>query len=99
MITGLKTLSSKLACEPAKPGVFAGGAVGESRMSVEAGADGGAADSEIIETVESDGNAAAITVEKTDPAGNFLAESERRGVLQVRAADLDNVGKFFGFDV
>src|SRR5258708_9303983 len=78
---------------------FSRGAIGEFGMRIEAGADGGAADSEIIETVESDGNAAAITVEKTDPAGNFLAESERRGVLHVGAADLDDVRAFLGFYV
>src|SRR5258708_34726173 len=32
-------------------------------------------------------------------AGDLLAESERRGVVQVRAADLDDVRKLFGFDV
>src|SRR5258707_13250659 len=68
-------------------------------MGVKAGADGGAADGEIIEAVESDGDAAAIAVKHIDVAGKFLAEGERRGVLEMGAADLDDVRELRGFGV
>src|SRR6476646_7313947 len=68
-------------------------------MGVEAGADGGAADGEVVESVESHGDAAAVAVEQIDVAGKFLADGERRGVLQMRAADFYDVGEFLGFGV
>src|SRR6266849_1648804 len=80
-------------------GDFAGGALSEFGVSIEAGADGGAADGQVVETVESDGDAGAIAVEEIHIAGKLLAESERRGVLQMRAADLDDVREFFGFGI
>src|SRR5229473_1171829 len=80
-------------------GDFLCGALGEFGMGVEAGADGGAADGEIVEAVEGDGDAAAVAVEKIDVAGKFLAEGERRGVLQMGAADFYDVGEFLGFGV
>src|SRR5437867_4289478 len=80
-------------------GDFLCGALGKLGMSVEAGADGGAADGEIVETVESDGDAAAVAVEETYIARKFLAEREGRGVLQMRAADFDDAGIFPGFGV
>src|SRR5207244_12170653 len=52
----------------------------EFRMRVEAGADGGATDGEIVEAVEGDSNAAAIAVQKIHVAGKFLAESEGREI-------------------
>src|SRR6266849_1627919 len=78
---------------------FARGALGELGMGVEARADGGAADGEVVEAVESHGDAAAVAVEKIHIAGKFLAESERRGVLQMGAADFYDVRKFPGLDV
>src|SRR2546430_8235976 len=71
----------------------------EFRMRVEAGADGGATDGEIVEAVEGDSNAAAIAVQKIHVAGKFLAESEGRGVLQMGATDFDDVRELFGFGV
>src|SRR5256885_17202736 len=85
--------------QPGELSDFARGAFGEFGMCVEAGANGSAADGEIVESVESDGDAAAIAVEHIDVAGEFLAERERRGVLQMRAADFDDVREFFGFGV
>src|SRR5712691_13266398 len=76
---------------------FLGGANSKFRMRVESRADGGAAYGEIVEAVESDGDAAAIAVEHIDVAGKFLAEGKRRGVLQMGAADFDDVGEFLGF--
>src|SRR5712692_5227427 len=80
-------------------GDFSRGALGEFGRSIEAGADGGAADGEIVEAVESDSDASAVTVEKTDPAGKFLSKSEGCGVLQVRAPDFYDARKFPGFVV
>src|SRR5712664_469489 len=85
--------------EASKLGDFAGGALGKFRMGVEAGADGGAADGEIVEAVEGHGDAAAVAVEKIHVAGKFLAEGEGRGVLQMGAADFYDVREFPGFGV
>src|SRR5260370_41493199 len=82
-----------------EPGDFLRGALGEFGMGVEAGADGRAPDGQIVEAVESDSDAATVAVEKIDVAGKFLAEGERRGVLQMRAADFDDAGIFLGFGV
>src|SRR6266571_3724851 len=78
---------------------FLGGANSKFRMRVESRSDGGAAYGEIVEAVESDGDAAAIAVEHIDVAGKFLAEGERRGVLQMSATDFYDVGEFRGFGV
>src|SRR6266849_8127799 len=80
-------------------GDFARGFFSEFGMGVEAGADGSAANGEIVETVESHGNAAAFAVKHIDVAGKFLAERERRGVLQVGATDFDDVDELLGFGV
>src|SRR6266851_9965707 len=85
--------------KPRELGDLAGGAIGKFGMGVEAGADGGAADGEIVEAVESHGDASAIAVEKIDVAGKFLAEGERCGVLQMGAADFYDVCEFFCFGV
>src|SRR6266436_924959 len=82
-----------------KLGDFAGGALGKFGMGVKAGADGGAADGEVVETVESDGDAAAVAVQKIHVAGKFLAEGERGGVLQVGAADFYDVRELFSLGV
>src|SRR2546425_5308367 len=82
-----------------KRGDFAGGAVGKFRMCVKAGADGSAANGEIVEAVESHGDASTIAVKHIDVAGKFLAEGEWRGVLQMSAADFYDVSEFFGFGV
>src|SRR5260370_24183777 len=80
-------------------GDFARGAHCKFGMGVEAGADGGAANGEIVEAVESDGDASAIAVKHIDVAGKFLAEGERRGILQMATADFDDVRKFFSFGI
>src|SRR6266851_2960290 len=68
-------------------------------MGVKAGADSRAADGQIVEAVESDSDAPAITVKHVDVAGKFLAEGERRGVLEMGAADFYDVSEFSGFGV
>ena len=64
----------------------------ESRVRVEPGADGGAADRELVERRQ--GRADAPRHGRAgDPARDLLPERQRRRVLQVRAADLDDVGE------
>src|SRR5258708_6632391 len=78
---------------------FARGALGKFGMGVEAGADGGATDREIIKSIERLREAGEVAVEQTDPAGKFLFHTERCRVLQMGAADFDDAGEFFGFGV
>src|ERR1700676_33202 len=85
--------------ETGELGDFAGGAFGEFGVGVEAGTDGGAANGEIVETIEGHGEARAVAVEKTDPAGNLLPHGEWRGVLQMGAADLDDASEFLSLGV
>src|SRR5580692_9265457 len=80
-------------------GDFFRGAFGKFGMGIEAGADGRAADGQIVEAVESHGDAATVAVEQIDVAGKFLADGERRGVLQMGAADFYDAGEFLGFGV
>ena len=68
-------------------------------MGIQAGADGGAADGELVETGEREFDIAQGLVEQAHIAGEFLPECERGGILEVRAADLDDVGKGGGFGV
>src|SRR5437016_1175584 len=61
-----------------KAGEFSNLACGfssEFGMRVEASADGGAADGEIVEAIESDGDSSTVTIEKIHIAGKFLADS------------------------
>src|SRR5260370_41004995 len=85
--------------ETCELGDFAGGSCGKFGMGIEAGAGGGAADGEIVEAVEGHGDAAAVAVEHVDVAGKFLAEGERRGILQMGAADFYDVCELLGFGV
>ena len=80
-------------------GDFARSALREFRMRVEPGADSGAADGQIVEASAERVDALYVAVEQADPAGKFLAHRQRRGVLQVRAADFDDVREFLGFGV
>src|SRR5271167_24461 len=82
-----------------KLGDFFRGAFGEFGMGIEAGADRGAADGEVVKAVESHGDAAAVAVEQIDVAGKFLPNGERRSVLQMGAADFYDACKFLGFGV
>src|SRR6202023_1248782 len=82
--------------ETGELGDFAGGAFGEWAVGVEAGTVAGAANGEIVETIEGHGDARADAVEKTDPAGELLTHGEWRGVLQMGAADLDDASEFLG---
>ena len=68
-------------------------------MRIQAGADGGAANGEIEQSIEGDGDAAAITIEEAHVAGKFLADGERCGVLQMGAADFHDTAKFLRFGV
>ncbi len=65
----------------------------ELRVGVEAGADRGAAERELVHGGQRRLDGGARDVDLRDPAGHFLADRERRRVLQVRPADLDDAGK------
>ena len=70
---------------------------GEVGVAVEAGADGGAAERQFVEVFERVLQAGEAVVKLGNVAGEFLAEGERGGVLQVGAADFDDGFKGFGF--
>ncbi len=81
---------------PVRSAIFVGGAVGELGVRVEPGADGGAADGELVQPGERELDALEVGVELGDVAAELLAERERHRVLEVRAADLDDVGELLG---
>ena len=76
-----------------------GGEVAELRMGVEARADGGAADRELEQPGDRMADLRNGVVDLGDPGGDLLAERDRRRVLQVRAANLDDVGELLGLRV
>ena len=59
--------------------------------SVQASTDGGAADGEFTAGVESLEDLGLAVVEHRNVAGEFLAKRQRRGVLEMRTASLDDV--------
>src|SRR5262245_13030104 len=63
---------------------------GELRMRVEARADGGAADGELVQAGARHEERVLRGFELRYIARELLSESQGRGVLQVRAADLDD---------
>ena len=68
----------------------------ELRRRVQAGADRGAAERELAQVRQRGAQVRQAVVELGDPAGDLLAERQRRRVLQVGAADLDDVGELPG---
>ena len=60
---------------------------------VEAGADRGAAERQLAQVRQRRREVRQAVVELRDPARDLLAEGQRRRVLQVGAADLDDVGE------
>lgn len=76
-----------------------GGSVAELGVGIQARADGGAANGELVEAGERKFNVAQGLVEQAHVAGEFLPECERSGILEVRATDLDDVGKDGGLGV
>ena len=81
---------------PVSSAIFAARALGELGVRVEPGADGGAADGELVEPGQRELDALEVGVELRDVAAELLAERERHRVLQVRAADLDDVVELLG---
>ena len=65
----------------------------EARGGVEPGADGGAADGQRVEEGQRGADGGQALIEHGHPAGDLLTQGQRRGVLQVRASDLDDVGE------
>ncbi len=78
---------------PVSSAILAAAAFGELGVGVEAGADRGAAEGELVEV----GQRALDPLDAVGRAGGrsreLLAERQRRRVHQVRAADLDDVGE------
>ena len=68
-------------------------------MRVEARADGRAADRELEQALDCVADLCDGVVDLGDPGGDLLAERDRRRVLQVRAANLDDVGELLGLGV
>src|SRR6202034_234033 len=66
-------------------------------MRIEAGTYCGAADGEIVESLERLAQTLDVPVKQRYPAGHFLADGERGSVLQVGAADFDQVAKGMRF--
>ena len=75
-------------------GDLLGGTLGEFRMRIQSGAHGGSADGEIVEAIEHLFKALDVALQQACPTGEFLADGERHRILQMRAADLDDIGKF-----
>ena len=65
---------------------------GEPGRSVDAGADGGAAERQLAEHVDVGPRAGERGIEQSRPRVGLLADRHRRGVHQVGAAGLDDVG-------
>ena len=91
----------KLVCgaderQPARIGQFRRYALAEFRMGVQAGPDCGAADGERVERRQRRLDERLGMVELGDVAGELLAQGQRRGVLQMGAADLDDAGESGG---
>src|SRR5882757_1481313 len=78
---------------------FARAAFGKFGMGVQAGADSGAADGQVVESIERLRRAGEVAVEQADPAGKFLFDGERSGVLQMGTADFDDAREFSAFGV
>src|SRR5882672_2479324 len=78
---------------------FARGAFGKFGMRVEASADGGAADGEVVESIQCLSDSVEVAVEQADPAGKFLLHGERCCVLQMGAGDFDDRAELLGFGV
>lgn len=77
-------------------GDFRGDGLGEALVGVDARADGGAALGEQAQVGKRGLDARDAEVELGDVAGEFLGEGEGRGVLEMGAADLDNL---LGFEL
>ena len=63
------------------------------RVGIEAGADGRAADRQFVEAREGSLDRGHPVVELRPPGRHLLAERDRRGILEVGAADLDDLGR------
>src|ERR1700722_7777223 len=72
-------------------GNLGGRALPKFRMRIQASPDGGAADGQIVETVERKLEALDIALQQAGPAAKLLPESERHGILQMGAANFYDV--------
>ncbi len=81
--------------QPGLPRQLGGHAHAERRMGVEPGAHRGATHGQCIDRPQRGVDGAPCQIELGDVARKFLPEGERRGVLQMGAADFDDVGERF----
>ena len=79
-----------------EPGDFGGGRLAETRRRVDAGAHRRAAQRQAVDALQRIFDPLDIVAEHARIARPFLAERDRRGVLHVRAADLDDVLPLLG---
>lgn len=96
---GLEVIGGFAEVDAQACGEFGGDEGAELFVGVDAGADGGAADGEFGEGVEGAVEAFLSVVELGGEAGEFLAEADGCGVLEVGAADFDDFVPGLGFGV
>ena len=73
--------------------------LGEAGRRIDAGTDRGPAQRELVNVAQRMLDARQVFGQHADIARPFLAQRDRRRVLQMRAADLDDVGPFLGLGV
>jgi hypothetical protein len=73
--------------------------LGEARLGVEAGADGGTALGKLKQARQRRLDALDAVGDLGDVAGELLTDGQRRRILKMGAADLDDVGEFLGLGV
>lgn len=88
---GLKLVGGGVELGARHLGHLLGNGLGEALKGVDAGADGGAALGEQAEVAKRSLDALDAKVELGDVAGKLLGEGEGSGVLQMGAANLDNL--------
>ena len=79
-----------------EPGQLLRHAVGEFGVRVEAGAHRGTAQRQLAQVRQRGLHVPDPVIELRHPAADLLPQGERRGVLQVRAADLDDALELLG---
>ena len=78
-------------------GQFFGHRFGVALGGVQAGAHGRAAQGQLVQVGQGGLHMGRAVAELGHPARNFLPQRQRRGILQVGAANFDDVGKCGGF--
>jgi hypothetical protein len=90
-VLGLEVVARFAEVDAGAAGEFGGDERAELLVAVDAGADGGAADGEFAQRVQGALEALLGVAELRGVAAELLPEADGRRVLQVRAADLDDL--------